>query len=252
VFGADATRPELRRPRRAEPAIYRVRVDLDDARPPIWRRLDLRSDVTLDVLHQVLQAAFSWNDYHPHRFGLGGRPFDPGSQVFLCEYDADNPEIDDDDGPRASQVRLDETLQEPGDTLRYVYDYGDSWELTLQLEQAMSALDDSPTAVLKHGERAAPPEDCGGLTDAEQLAQVLDDPARFDSEGITAALRGPFFLLREAGVDARLADLVYRLEAAPACAWALIIVRCIACRCWSFDSRCSRWGCCASTRVSCR
>ncbi|WP_264072478.1 plasmid pRiA4b ORF-3 family protein [Mycolicibacterium pulveris] len=68
VFGTDASpRPELRRPPRDELAVYRVRVDLDQARPPIWRRLDLRSDVTLDVPHQVLQAAFSWLDYHLHR-----------------------------------------------------------------------------------------------------------------------------------------------------------------------------------------
>lgn len=216
VFGASASpRPELRRPPRAELAIYRVRVDLDHATPPIWRRLDVRSDVTLDVLHQVLQAAFNWLDYHLHRFAVGGGPFDRDSQVFLCPYDADNPEFDDDDGPRASQVRLDETMQDPGDKLRYLYDYGDTWELTLQLEQVMTAPEDSPTAVLVDGERAAPPEDCGGLTDAEQLAQVLDDPARFEPDDINAALRGPFFVMRDAGVDARLADLVYRLVPTP-------------------------------------
>lgn len=216
MFGASASpRPELRRPPRGEPAIYRVRVDLDHARPPIWRRLDLRSDLTLDVLHRVLQAAFSWLDYHLHRFALGGGPFGRDSQVFLCPYDADNPEFDDDDGPRATLVRLDETLQNPGDQLHYLYDYGDNWELTLQLEQVMTALDDSPTALLVDGERAAPPEDCGGLTDAEQLAHVLDDPARFEADEINAALRAPFFVMREAGVDARLADLVYRLEPTP-------------------------------------
>lgn len=196
-------------------ATYRVRVDLDDAQPPIWRRLDLRSDLTLDVLHQVLQAAFSWDDYHLHRFSLGGRPFDRDSQVFLCPYDVDNPEFDDDDGPRASQVRLDETMQDPGDELHYLYDYGDNWELTLQLEQVMTALDDSPTAILLDGCRASPPEDCGGLTDAEQLAQVLDDPARFEPEKVNAALRATYFVMREAGVDARLADLVHRLEPTP-------------------------------------
>ncbi|WP_253867585.1 plasmid pRiA4b ORF-3 family protein [Mycobacterium sp. GA-1285] len=216
MFGQGSTpRPELRRPRRDEVAIYRIRVDLDDARPPIWRRLDLRSDLTLDVVHQVLQAAFSWDDYHLHRFSLGGRPFDRGSQVFLCAYDADNPEFGDDDGPEAAQVRLDETLQDPGDELHYLYDYGDNWELTLQLEQVTSALDDFPTAVLVDGGRAAPPEDCGGLTDAEHLAQVLDDPARFEPDEINRALRGTYFVMREAGVDPRLADLVHRLEPTP-------------------------------------
>ncbi|MEP6525834.1 MAG: hypothetical protein ABJA86_01620, partial [Nocardioidaceae bacterium] len=34
-------RPSLRKPRRNEPGILRVRVDLEHAKPPIWRRLDV-------------------------------------------------------------------------------------------------------------------------------------------------------------------------------------------------------------------
>src|SRR5689334_2458885 len=78
------TRPELRRTPRGEVAIYRVRVDIDGARPPIWRRLDLRSDLHLDLVHQVIQAVFGWTDTHLHRFSLGGGPFDNDSQLFLC------------------------------------------------------------------------------------------------------------------------------------------------------------------------
>jgi hypothetical protein len=33
-----ASRPDLRYPRRRDIAIYRIRADLDDAQPPIWRR----------------------------------------------------------------------------------------------------------------------------------------------------------------------------------------------------------------------
>lgn len=201
--------PELRRPPLAQVCAFRVRIDLDTARPPIWRRLELRSNLTLDVVHQVLQAAFGWADCHLHRFALGGDPFDPRSQVFLCPWDV---EEGDDDGVPAEQVRLDETLQEPGDILRYVYDYGDSWELTLRLEQVRPAGPDSPVAVALDGRRAAPPEDCGGMTDAESLAEVLDDPAHFDLAEINDALAGPYFGLRDAGIDPRLVDLVNRLR----------------------------------------
>ncbi|MGH3447682.1 MAG: plasmid pRiA4b ORF-3 family protein, partial [Nocardioidaceae bacterium] len=167
--------------------IYRLRVDLDHARPPIWRRLDVRSDLTLDVVHEVLQTAFGWTDTHLHRFALGGSPFDVRSQVFLCPYDVEE-EDEDEDGEAASDVRLDETLQGPGDRLRYVYDYGDAWELTLRLEEVRPSSDDSAIAVCVGGRRQAPPEDCGGLTDADQLAEVLDDPSDFAIEEINAAL----------------------------------------------------------------
>ena len=46
-----AARPDLRRARRRDVVVYRVRVDLDDSDPTIWPRLDLRSNVTLDLLH---------------------------------------------------------------------------------------------------------------------------------------------------------------------------------------------------------
>lgn len=205
---AHPDRPNLRRPPRAEIAIYRLRIDLDHARPPIWRRLDIRSDVKLDVVHQVLQSAFGWTDSHLHRFSLGAGPFDPNSDLFLCPYDL---EEGDDDGIPASDVRLDEAIQSPGDLLRYIYDYGDSWELTLRLEEVMPAAENSPMATCVDGRRAAPPEDSGGITDAEDLAQVLDDPAHFDIGEVNQSLRDPYFVLRESGVHPGLVDLVNRL-----------------------------------------
>lgn len=114
--------------RRDDVVFYRIRVDLDHARPPIWRRPDLSLDV------------------------------EEGEAI----------------GIAAADVRLDETLQDPGDVLRYVYDYGDAWELTLRLEKVLPAVDDAPSAVAIEGRRAAPPEDCGGIVDAASLAEVLD------------------------------------------------------------------------------
>lgn len=134
------TRPELRRPRLAHPCIYRLHIDLDGARPPIWRRLDVRADLTLDVVHQVIQAAFGWYDYHLHRFALGAGPFSPNAQLFLCPHDVEEADPAD-EGLPATEVHLDETMQEPGDVLRYIYDYGDSWHLTLRLEEVMPAAD---------------------------------------------------------------------------------------------------------------
>ena len=61
-------RPELRRAQLPGLQLFRVRVDLRHAAPPIWRRLELRSDLTLDVVHRVLQAAFGWTDSHLWRF----------------------------------------------------------------------------------------------------------------------------------------------------------------------------------------
>lgn len=210
------SRPDLRRARRRDVVVYQVRVHLDDSGPAIWRRLDLRSNLTLDLLHQVLQVAFDWTDSHLYRFSLGGGAFDHRSQLFLCPYDVDNKEWpEDDDGLPAAKSRLDETLSEPGDVLHYVYDYGDNWELTLRLEEVLPAESDCPAAVVVDGERAAPPEDCGHLVDAESLAEVLHDPALFEPERVNKGFADMYFVLREADIDVRLVDLVHRLTYTP-------------------------------------
>ena len=188
--------------------MFRIRVDLNDSEPAIWRVLDLRSDLTLDIVHSLLQGAFSWTNSHLHRFALGGGPFDADSQLFLCPFDVEEGE---DEGVPTESVRLDETLQDVGDVLRYVYDYGDSWDLTLRLEQVREIRDDEPWAVCVAGERAAPPEDCGGATRGEDLATFLDDPAFFDLEQTNEHLIDPFLFLRKAGVGAPLRELLARM-----------------------------------------
>jgi hypothetical protein len=209
-------RPELRRPRLTELQRFVVRVDLRHAKPPIWRRLEVRSDLTLDVVHRVLQAAFGWTDSHLWRFSLGGDPVSPSSQVFLCPWDVEEGEWDDEGGLPAAAIRLDEAVQVPGEILSYDYDYGDNWELTLRLENALPAAASTPSAVAVDGRRAAPPEDCGGRRTADELAEVLEDPSLFDLDEVNEALENPFIVLRDHGLDSRLAALIDRLTFSPA------------------------------------
>ena len=176
-------RGHFRKPQLPDPAVFRVRIDLDDSDPPIWRTVELRSEMTLDLVHRAIQGAFGWWDYHLYRFALGGDPFAAASELFLCDHDY----VEGDDGEPAVSVYLDETMHEPGDILTYVYDYGDHWALTLRLETVLPPRPDAPLAICVDGDRAAPPEDCGHLLSAEELATVLPDPAHFDIE-IVAAL----------------------------------------------------------------
>ena len=127
-------RASLRQPRRDSPVVMRVRLDLKGAKPPIWRRIDIRSDLRLDNVHQVIQASFEWMDYHLYRFSIGGDPFDWKSECFV------GPGDDDDSTERivtSDGVRLDETLAKPGDVLHYVYDYGDCWDIRILLEEIL-------------------------------------------------------------------------------------------------------------------
>ena len=133
---------------------FQVRLDLRFAKPPVWRRLVLPSDLTLDEVHSVIQSAMGWSDYHLHRFRAG---VEYNAPYFITEFDLDEGE----EGILEDEVRLDQVIAEVGDRLWYEYDFGDSWEHVLKVEKV---LEQPPSAVqLLTGKRACPPEDVGGI-----------------------------------------------------------------------------------------
>ena len=139
------------------PAVYRlrVRIVLDETEPPVWRRLEVAGDLNLAELHDVLQAAMGWTDSHLHNF-LASR--DRRVPPILTDFD----EEEGDEGLNERDVRLDQVLQEVGDEFYYAYDFGDGWEHAIRLEEVLAYDDSLPRARLLAGDRACPPEDCGG------------------------------------------------------------------------------------------
>ncbi|MEP7161373.1 MAG: plasmid pRiA4b ORF-3 family protein [Dermatophilaceae bacterium] len=173
-FGFGAPSPERRftLPDPPEQAgTLRVRVDIDEATPPIWRRLDLAGDLTLTQVHTVLQAAFGWFDYHLHSFvpELDGvkdqrvRPFPNDGTREFC----------DERLPGEGDVRLDQVVSAVGDRLFYEYDFGDSWGHTLQVEQVLDRRRGDPRAACVGGRRAGPPEDVGGIWRYNEIVAAL-------------------------------------------------------------------------------
>jgi hypothetical protein len=75
-----------RHPRRPEIVTYRVRVDLKETTPPLWRRLELDSSLRLDDIHEIIQAAFGWTDSHLHRFGSGPGYYGDDTEYYLCPF----------------------------------------------------------------------------------------------------------------------------------------------------------------------
>ncbi len=171
VDPADLAAPESRRRlRRPDLVRYRVRVDLSGATPPLWRRLELASGLFLDEVHEILQVAFGWTDSHLHQFGSGSRYHGPETEYYLCPYQVEEGEP----GVPEEEVRLDEVLADPGDTLCYFYDFGDSWEHVIRLEAVAPWDDTAPAAACLDGRRDGPPEDCGGLGGYELISAATD------------------------------------------------------------------------------
>ncbi|MDP9314304.1 MAG: plasmid pRiA4b ORF-3 family protein [Chloroflexota bacterium] len=53
------------------PTIHQLKVSLRDSKPPIWRRVQVPSDMTLSKLHNILQVVMGWTDSHLHQFIIG-------------------------------------------------------------------------------------------------------------------------------------------------------------------------------------
>lgn len=73
----------------------------------------------------------------------------------------------------------------------------------IRLEEVLHDESNCPAAVVVDGDRAAPPEDCGHLVDAESLAEVLPDPAQAEPERVNKGFSDSHFVPHEEGIDVR-------------------------------------------------
>ncbi|MDO8393449.1 MAG: plasmid pRiA4b ORF-3 family protein [Dietzia sp.] len=187
-----------RHPRRETPVIYRVKVELQDSSPPIWRRLDLRSDLMLPRLHLILQEAMGWTNSHLHEFVHASSRRDRDAEHFASMDYPDAGEMGELD---EADVRLDELAHSVGDRFLYLYDFGDSWWHRVTVEKVLEPDDDDeiPDATVVAGRRACPPEDCGGIWSYNEWIAGGEE---FDSDGW-----GPEVLEFWAGWDAEEFDL---------------------------------------------
>src|SRR5438105_2746636 len=104
--------------------VYELRITLQDIRPAIWRLVQVPDTLPLSRLHDVLQIVIGWTDSHLHQFEKDGMRWG------VPEDDEDGIEIIDE-----SRTRIGAVLTAPGDSMLYVYDFGDNWRHKLELEK---------------------------------------------------------------------------------------------------------------------
>jgi len=50
--------------------IVRLKITLDDVKPTVMRRVEVPVSITLDTLHEIIQAIMPWDNSHLHAFYL--------------------------------------------------------------------------------------------------------------------------------------------------------------------------------------
>lgn len=148
---------------KAATTIYQLKVTLRDIRPPIWRRL-LVADCSLTRLHEVIQVAMGWENYHMYDFEVGGLHFtDPMGMGDLDMEDA-------------SRAKLSRLVTKEKAKLRYTYDFGDNWQHEVLVEKILPPEEGRKYPICITGKRACPPEDCGGPWGYMEFAEAILDP----------------------------------------------------------------------------
>jgi hypothetical protein len=176
-------------------SVYQLKVSLTESNPPIWRRIQVPSHITLYKLQRILQTVMGWKNAHLHQFTIAGTAYGQSHPEYGLEMKTER------------RARLDELITREGDRFIYEYDLDESWEHQLELEKILA-----PEAKIHYprcldGERASPPEDCGGMRGYQELLEILDnpddpeyaetvewlggefDPDAFDLEGVNRQLK---------------------------------------------------------------
>ena len=150
--------------------LYLLKIRLLEIEPEIWRHFVVPADITLDRLHDVIQIVMGWTDSHLHEFTIGNKRY--------MEYPESN-----DDGLECGRYRLGDLIKQKGRTFNYLYDFGDSWEHEVMLEDSRYFNPElhSPIECLD-GARACPPEDVGSVPGYYEFCEALKDPYHEEHE----------------------------------------------------------------------
>ncbi len=160
--------------------VYQIKVTLEGMRPPIWRRLEVLSDTTLDSLHLILQVVMGWDNYHLHEFIIGG-----------IEYG--HPDTDfDSEVENEKRVKLYQVAPKENMKFIYEYDFGDGWRHTVLIEKILPVEKGKHYPCCVKGKRACPPEDVGGPGGYSEFVETILDITHQDHDDMLEWVGGEF------------------------------------------------------------
>lgn len=160
--------------------IARVRISLNHIEPEIWRLVDVPLGSHLKGLHDVIQAAMGWQDYHLFEFQIGDKRYGIPEGKW------------DRDVRQAKSIKLAAVVSKGVQRFDYVYDFGDEWQHAIAIQ---SIIDADPA--LKYprfvtGARRAPPEDVGGPPGFFDFLEAMANPEHSEHRHLVEWYGRPF------------------------------------------------------------
>lgn len=189
------------------PKILQLKINLVGSKPDIWRRFLVEDSITFHKLHKIIQKVMGWEDYHLYEFCIGNSlitseedGFNPAEGMFKHLFNS--PEfhkmVEQQDLKKGSanldinklnkilkkqmskksrpmhdmNARISELIKSKGQKFSYLYDFGDNWKHLIVVEKILEK-DSGKYPVCIAGERACPPEDCGGIFGYYEMLKIL-------------------------------------------------------------------------------
>ena len=153
----------------SDPAhIYQLKIALPYIKPSIWRRLEVPGAMTFYDLHHVIQIAVGWEDDHLWTFYVEKTEVSPALEHL--NFPGVPP------ARQADETTLHQMLAGRRIKFRYIYDMGDDWLHEIKVEKVFAPEPGVAYSRCTGGERAGPPEDCGGFPGYMNLLETMADP----------------------------------------------------------------------------
>ncbi|WP_037583808.1 plasmid pRiA4b ORF-3 family protein [Stigmatella aurantiaca] len=176
------------RKKTAQPSIHVLHVELVGIQPAIWRELHVRSGMPLSRLHEVLQAAFGWTHSHMHMFeDTSGLQYGHKAAGNADDIGFGGPPLRDE-----RKYTVADIAPRPRNTFSYIYDFGDDWVHRIRVKKVQPPERSGRYPSCTAGDRAAPPDDCGGVPGYVRLLEILRNPRHEEHEEMLEWIGGSF------------------------------------------------------------
>ncbi len=169
--------------------VYQLKLAIKGITPQIWRRIQVPENYTFLDLHNAIQDAMDWDDYHLHEFEMSN----PKTEA-LDRIGTKGDDYDDFSEPLVpeNKANISKYFTMENKVALYTYDFGDNWKVKVQLEKTLPRTEGVKYPVCTAGKRAAVPEDSGGIGSYMYIVEILKDPEHEEYED-TLELLGEYF-----------------------------------------------------------
>jgi hypothetical protein len=146
---------------------FQFKIQIEDiTKPPVWRKVLVPETFTFHKFHQVIQAAFGWENSHSYQFSEKETGTD--EIISIPTDDDDEWEVTVTD---ARDKKLKDIFVKEGKRYIYIYDLGDDWVHKIVLEKIIAENNTRATCI--DGKGACPPENCGGVWGYEDIKETF-------------------------------------------------------------------------------